>query len=110
MTYLAAPVFWAAIVTLILNGDAMFIERVPAWAVAPVAVSLVLGQILMLICAALALHRRKIWSLAWVIPTLPVYWTLGAFAAWKALIEVIAAPYYWDKTRHGISRFLKGRD
>ena len=41
------------------------------------------------------------------MPTLPVYWTLGALAAWKAVVELVVAPFYWDKTRHGISRFLQ---
>ena len=110
VTYLAAPVFWAGIILLLVHGDSMLLTSVPKWAVTPVAASLILGQMLMLICASLALHRRKVWSLAWVIPTLPLYWTLGAFAAWKALIEVIAAPYYWDKTRHGISRHQSSKE
>jgi hypothetical protein len=28
---------------------------------------------------------------------------MGCIAMWKALIELIAAPYYWDKTPHGHS-------
>jgi cellulose synthase/poly-beta-1,6-N-acetylglucosamine synthase-like glycosyltransferase len=106
VTYLAIPVFWASIILFLIRGDSILLNSVPGWAVMPVASSLLFGQALMLICASLAVHRRKIWRFAWVIPTLPIYWTLGAFAAWKAMIEVIAAPYYWDKTRHGISRHL----
>ena len=44
-------------------------------------------------------HRHL---LPWVL-TMPVYFTLGAFAAYKALFEMIFAPYYWDKTQHGLS-------
>jgi cellulose synthase/poly-beta-1,6-N-acetylglucosamine synthase-like glycosyltransferase len=35
------------------------------------------------------------------IPTLSLYFPLAAFASWKAFWEMIARPFYWDKTRHG---------
>ncbi|SNT71892.1 Glycosyltransferase, catalytic subunit of cellulose synthase and poly-beta-1,6-N-acetylglucosamine synthase [Paracoccus seriniphilus] len=43
-------------------------------------------------------HRHL---LPWV-PTLHVYFPLGCFAGWKAIHEIIAKPFYWDKTAHGI--------
>jgi hypothetical protein len=63
-----------------------------------------MGQAVMLGCAALAMLRRGSPGLLIWVPTLPVYWTLGAIAAWKAVFEIVWAPYYWDKTTHGISR------
>ena len=39
-------------------------------------------------------------SAAWV-PTLILYFPLQAFAAYKALWEVLRCPFYWDKTSHG---------
>ncbi len=43
-------------------------------------------------------HRHL---LPWAI-TLPVYFILGTFAAYKALYEFVVTPFYWDKTEHGI--------
>ncbi|PFG62391.1 cellulose synthase/poly-beta-1,6-N-acetylglucosamine synthase-like glycosyltransferase [Thioclava sp. ES.031] len=43
-------------------------------------------------------HRHLI---KWV-PTLHFYYPLGALAGWKALYELVARPFYWDKTSHGI--------
>ena len=40
-------------------------------------------------------------SLLWV-PTLQIYYPLAALASYKALLEVITNPFYWDKTSHGI--------
>ncbi|MDX1781894.1 MAG: glycosyltransferase [Thalassovita sp.] len=37
------------------------------------------------------------------LPTLHVYFPLGVFAAYKALIELVFQPFYWDKTKHGLS-------
>ena len=77
----------------------------PGWLISVLGVSLVPGQAVMLGCAGLALWRRgALGLLGWVV-TLPIYWTMGAAAAWKAIIEVFWAPFYWDKTQHGVSRF-----
>ncbi|MCV3270348.1 glycosyltransferase family 2 protein [Roseobacter sinensis] len=37
------------------------------------------------------------------VPTMMLYFTLGALAAYKALWEMIRAPFFWDKTQHGVS-------
>jgi len=44
-------------------------------------------------------HRHL---LPWV-PGLHLYYPLGVLAAYKALYELIAVPFYWDKTQHGHS-------
>lgn len=104
-TYLAAPLFWIAIICWVTTGETVWSEAVPGWAVWPAGVSLAVGQITMLACAALAMRRRKTLDMVLWVPTLPLYWTLGAIAAWKAVFELIFAPYYWDKTEHGFFRF-----
>ena len=43
-------------------------------------------------------HRHL---LPWV-PTMHFYAPLACFAGWKAIYEVVAAPFYWDKTAHGV--------
>ena len=46
--------------------------------------------------------RRHRHLLPWVA-TMPLYWPLGSIAAYKALYELIAKPFFWDKTCHGLS-------
>lgn len=106
-TYLAMPLFWIAVIGGLATGQPLWGEALPAWAVWPLGLSLGLGQAVMLGCAALAMLRRRSPGLLVWVPTLPLYWTLGAVAAWKAVIEMALAPYYWDKTRHGISRVFR---
>ena len=38
---------------------------------------------------------------AWLGPTMLLYFPLATLAAWKALVELVVAPFYWDKTDHG---------
>ncbi len=49
--------------------------------------------------AASGPHHRHL--LPWAV-TLPAYFILGTFAAYKALYEFVVTPFYWDKTEHGI--------
>ncbi len=102
--YLAIPLFWAAVIGWAVLGEGLWQSALPGWAIWPASLSLGLGQAVMLACAALALGRRGQLGLIWCVPTLPLYWTLGALAAWKALIELVLAPFWWDKTAHGLSR------
>jgi len=106
VTYLAMPVFWLALGLTLFSGGSLFGDALPGWAQSVLGVSLAIGQVVMLACAAVALRRRRMLDLLVVVPSLPIYWTMGAVAAWKAVIEVVVAPYYWDKTRHGITRCI----
>ncbi len=46
-------------------------------------------------------NRRHL--LKWVV-TMPLYFTLGPLASYKALYKMIVTPFYWDKTEHGVSK------
>ncbi|QYX57618.1 glycosyltransferase [Roseovarius sp. SCSIO 43702] len=51
-------------------------------------------------------HRHL---LPWV-PLMHFYAPLGTIAAYKALYEMIFAPFFWDKTTHGLSLKSTGTD
>ncbi|MCL5777126.1 glycosyltransferase [Limibaculum sp. FT325] len=109
VTYLAMPLFWVSVGIWAASGQGIWAGLVPDWLLVPLGVSLGFGQAVMLGCAALAMMRRGTPALLWWVPVLPFYWTLGSIAAWKAVAEVLVAPYYWDKTRHGVSALLAGQ-
>lgn len=53
----------------------------------------------MTLCIMAAARRRgRGWALAVFIP---VYWLLHAYAGWRGLVQLIRAPYAWEKTTHG---------
>jgi hypothetical protein len=35
---------------------------------------------------------------------MPVYWLLLSIAAWRALYQLVADPYVWEKTEHGLAK------
>ncbi|WP_157054134.1 glycosyltransferase family 2 protein [Ruegeria sp. 6PALISEP08] len=50
-------------------------------------------------CLAVSGRERR-FLLPWV-PTMALYYPLGVVAAYKALWELAANPFFWDKTQHG---------
>ncbi|WP_340108067.1 glycosyltransferase family 2 protein [Pikeienuella sp. HZG-20] len=67
-----------------------------------VATSVVLP--IMLCAAAFGLWRRnRLGLVGWAL-TLPLYWGLGAAAAYLAVWELVWAPSRWRKTQHGVGR------
>ena len=39
---------------------------------------------------------------------MPFYWLLVSLAGWYALWQLITAPFYWEKTRHGVNGPRRG--
>lgn len=67
-----------------------------------------LAEAVNLLAGALAVSvPRRRFLLAW-LPTMHFYYPLAAFAAYKALYELAARPFYWDKTQHGLFDGLAG--
>ena len=60
------------------------------------------GQALDLACAWMGARRSGRPDLAWWAPVLSLYFLLATLAAWRALWEVAACPFRWDKTAHGL--------
>ena len=52
---------------------------------------------------ATAVSRPTLRHLFIWVPTMHFYYPLGAMAAYKALLELLVKPFYWDKTQHGHS-------
>ena len=74
----------------------------PWWLFVALGTTFLLTELVNVTAAAFAVSSPKHrWLIPW-IPTLHLYHPLGALASWKALIELVARPFYWDKTAHGL--------
>jgi len=62
--------------------------------------SLLVGYFSTFLCAWLALDRRGRPDIRLDLPLMPIYWLLGAWAAWRAVAEVLVSPHFWAKTPH----------
>jgi hypothetical protein len=50
------------------------------------------------------LRRRGLSATAWVLLLTPAHWLLLSLAAWRALYQLVVAPYAWEKTEHGLAK------
>lgn len=108
-SYLALPVFWL-LWTAALGFDMTFWDHLAPGAMAAFFFTTGVGQVVMLTCAWIALvDSGRGRMLPWIF-TLPVYWPLGAAAAWRALAEIFYAPFHWHKTDHGHAEDADGTE
>ena len=74
-------------------------------AVSTLAVSLFLaGFAASVLPAWLGMQRRGLTRLLPWLALLPLYHVLSTIAAWQGLADLCRRPFYWQKTRHGVSR------
>jgi len=67
-------------------------------------ISVIIGYLTSAFLGWLGLMRRGLLSTAWVLLLMPLHWLLLSLAAWRALYQLIVAPYIWEKTEHGLAK------
>jgi glycosyltransferase XagB len=74
---------------------------VPWWLFVALGGAFLFTELVNILAGSLAVSGGKHrWLIPWV-PTMHFYHPLGALASWKALVEIVVRPFYWDKTAHG---------
>ncbi|AXC51000.1 glycosyltransferase [Paracoccus suum] len=64
--------------------------------------ALITAEVVNLVVGAWAVRAPARRHLSLWVPSTWLYFPLGCLAAWKAIYEVVAHPFYWDKTLHGL--------
>jgi glycosyltransferase XagB len=103
-SYLALPFLWASWLWSAVMGVPGWMAALPAPLLWTFWVSMFLGQAVMLGTGLRALALTGQLRLAPWLLILPLYWPLGALAAWRAVTELCVAPFKWHKTEHGLSK------
>jgi cellulose synthase/poly-beta-1,6-N-acetylglucosamine synthase-like glycosyltransferase len=101
VTYLLKPLVWSFWL-LPLGLPHPLAGLVPWWLFVALGSAFLVTEIINVAAGALAVSSAKHrWLIPWV-PTLHFYHPLGAVASWKAIVELVVRPFYWDKTAHGL--------
>ncbi|MBK0329085.1 glycosyltransferase [Rhodobacteraceae bacterium F11138] len=98
--FLLAPVLWTFWLIL-LGYDHPVQTLVPNGVVYGFSALFVLAELMVITIGLVAVFSPERRFLMRWVPTMMFYFPLAALAAYKALYELIVAPYYWDKTQHG---------
>ncbi|MGX9357332.1 glycosyltransferase family 2 protein [Roseobacteraceae bacterium S113] len=97
-----APVMWSFWLVLLGMSHPAVSLLPPTWFVGLATLFLLcelVGLVVGMVAVASPRHRHlMIW-----VPTLMVYFPLGAVAMYKAMWEFVRRPFFWDKTSHGHS-------
>ncbi|MEX0971568.1 MAG: glycosyltransferase [Paracoccaceae bacterium] len=99
--YLSMPLVWGMWASWI-GGWHSLLSVLPEPVVIVFFITSILGQSVMLAVAYLALRAPARRGLLPFVLTMPFYWPLGALAAFRAVGQLITAPFYWAKTTHGL--------
>lgn len=98
--FLLAPILWSFWLVLAGLSHPMH-GMVTAPTLQIIAGLFLLTELLALCIGMVAVSKPDRRFLMIWVPTLVLYFPLGAVAAYKALYELVFKPYYWDKTQHG---------
>ena len=103
---LVHPLFLAALVHALASGAPMW--RGDSLAVDLLAglygATIVVGYLTSAFLGWLGLMQRGLGRSAWVLLLIPLHWLMLSLAAWRALYQLIVAPYLWEKTEHGLAK------
>jgi len=109
---LSAPlhtVFFSVLVWRLVSGGGITHFLSDPWGIIQFAI-LVAGYGASFIVSAMGLYRLGLNHLIKYQILLPFYWMLNSVAAALAVYELLTRPYFWAKTKHGVTRFARGAD
>ncbi len=99
--FVLAPLLWSFWV-IPFGVHHPVLDIIPTGTVMAIGIFFLFSELISIAVSAVAAHRAgKSWLMIWA-PTLQFYFILASFAVYKALVEIVTRPYYWDKTVHGI--------
>ena len=103
---LVHPLFIGTLVYSVLNGSTLWHNDD---AIGPIlatvyGTTVIVGYLTSTFLGWLGLMRRGLLPMAWVLLLTPLHWFLLSLAAWRALYQLVFAPYAWEKTEHGLAK------
>jgi cellulose synthase/poly-beta-1,6-N-acetylglucosamine synthase-like glycosyltransferase len=103
--FLLNPVYWLLTLLWILTGA----DTINAMFPGPIYVAgvfcLLVGNFVFVYLNVAGCMNRGYYDLVKYAVITPLYWLMMSWAAYKAFGQLLINPHYWEKTRHGLTRF-----
>jgi cellulose synthase/poly-beta-1,6-N-acetylglucosamine synthase-like glycosyltransferase len=96
------PVFWALTIVWFVGHPHIVKAVFPAPVFYVGLLCWALGNFLIAYMTVITCRLIKRVELVWVALLVPGYWVMMSIAAAKALIQLVLAPTFWEKTVHGL--------
>lgn len=102
LMFLAYPLVWAMTLATYV-GLPLTEFTMSSWMSSFTIWNFLVGNVAMIAVGAVTGWRRQGWRLSLYAFLNPVYWFMHAFAAWRALFQLLKSPHVWEKTPHGLT-------
>ncbi len=103
LTFITAPILWAITLYAYLSPYMyMLVSAIPG--LLPVAIFNLVSFPMLCWLQASRVAGGQGWRFATAAAFYPFYWLLHSIASYKALIQLITKPHYWEKTNHGVTK------
>jgi glycosyltransferase XagB len=98
------PVFWLVAGLWLIAKPPLVAELFPPVLYYPAMLCLVLGNFLGFYRTVVGLRLERKPGLLLSIFAQPLYWAMMAIAAIRAVLQLVVAPSFWEKTLHGLHK------
>jgi len=75
----------------------------PEWVLLFGSLTMIFGNLMIIAVSAVTAWARYGWRIAAFSIFAPIYWILHAFAAWRAVFQLVTNNQKWEKTPHGLT-------
>jgi len=100
--FLLNPIFWGLTTLFFLTEWGFIRELFPSVVFYAAAFQLFIGNFVFMYMNVAGCVQRSYYDLAKFALLSPLYWGLMSLAAWKGFLQLFYAPFYWEKTIHGL--------
>jgi len=103
---LVHPFFVAAMAWSVANSGALWTGDRPSLILLGIlyGITALCGYLSSAYLGWVGLVRRQQPASGWVLLLTPLHWLLLSTAAWRAVHQLVARPFLWEKTEHGLAR------
>jgi cellulose synthase/poly-beta-1,6-N-acetylglucosamine synthase-like glycosyltransferase len=96
------PIFWALTIVWFVAHPTLIRAIFPAPVFYTGLLCWSLGNFAIAYMTVISCRMIKRVELLWSALLVPLYWVMMSIAATKALIQLVSAPTFWEKTAHGL--------
>ena len=107
ISFIATPILWIIFFYWLATRAAWLDKLYPEWVLYISLFNLIFGNALGIYLNMIAVFRRRYYKLIFYSLLNPFYWLLHSIAGYIAIWQIYAKPFYWEKTKHGLSKFFQ---
>ena len=100
--FLLNPLYWVMTILWVATRASQISAIFPPWVYALGVVCLFVGNFVFVYLSVAGCMQRRYYDLVKYGVIVPLYWVLMSIGAYKALLQLITRPHYWEKTQHGL--------